>query len=88
MEHYNSGGMIGTARPRCNPQISITDELGEVTIPGSDTSTPEAASYADFTCSIFPTLSSCDPLRPSITRGKKRLCRNIQDNIEERNLLN
>lgn len=52
----------------CNPQISITDELGEVTIPESETSTPEATGFSDFP-TIFPTLSSCDPLRPSITRG-------------------
>jgi hypothetical protein len=52
----------------CNPQISITDELGEVTIPGSETSTPEATGFSEFP-TIFPTLSSCDPLRPSITRG-------------------
>lgn len=56
----------------CNPQISITDELGEVTIPGSETSTPEAAGFTDFS-TIFPMLSSCDPLRPSITRGIGRI---------------
>ncbi|KAF4519666.1 hypothetical protein B566_EDAN005003 [Ephemera danica] len=74
MEHYNISAAAAAAhRPLCNPQISITDELGEVTIPGSDTSTPEAAAgYADFTCSIFPTLSSCDPHGPSITRDLVR----------------
>ncbi|XP_059482421.1 serine/threonine-protein kinase SIK3-like isoform X2 [Neocloeon triangulifer] len=52
----------------CNPQISITDELGE-TIPGSDTSTPEAVGYTEFSTILPSVLSSCDPHRPSITRG-------------------
>jgi len=69
MEHSPS---VISSRPLnkmlCNPQISITDELGE-TIPGSDTSTPEAAGFTEFATILPSVLSSCDPLRPSITRG-------------------
>ncbi|CAB3372690.1 Hypothetical predicted protein [Cloeon dipterum] len=70
MEH--SPSLFLSSRPEnkvlCNPQISITDELGE-TIAGSEQSTPEAVGFCEFASILPSVLGSCDPLRPSITRG-------------------
>lgn len=54
----------------CNPQISITDELG-ATVTGGDDSTvlPIVPPTSNFASIVPSVLRTCDPLRPSITRG-------------------
>lgn len=54
----------------CNPQISITDELG-ATVAGSDETSilPIVPPASNFPSIVPSVLRSCDPLRPSITRG-------------------
>ena len=50
----------------CNPQISITDELGATVAGGDD---PLVLPTSTFPSIVPSVLRSCDPLRPSITRG-------------------